>query len=54
MGTPECSAATDEVAGFSCDDLDALTVGQDVCNGSGVCGKGKKIFIAFRIKHLNW
>ena len=48
-GIASCSAGSDVLAGTKCDG-GAI---QDVCDANGSC-VGKKIFIAFRIKHLSW
>ena len=51
-GIPTCSTSTVAAENALCE-VDPATAGiQEVCR-SGVC-VGKKIFIAFRIKHLNW
>ena len=51
-GTAQCSA-TPVTNGDPCDDDDDSTY-PDACTGGQCVGTGKKICIAFSIKHLNW
>ena len=53
-GTAECSAANAVTNnGGACDDGEAGT-DPDTCTDGSCVGTSKKIFIVFRIKHLNW
>ena len=50
-GTAGCSAGVQLAENSHCNA--GLSAVQDVCDVNGAC-VGKKIFIAFRIKHLSW
>ena len=52
LGSAQCTATPVTNGGTCNDGVDGND--PDTCNDGDCVGVGKKIFIVFRIKHLNW